>query len=353
VAEGSFYSLEGPLDSLPVAQQMRTANLGGFSDLVRNLGADPRWILEHHGIDPRVIRDPDSFIDCQSLVDVLEYCSTSFNDSLFGLRLAQQQEPDVFGCVAALCRASSSFRQGLNSFIDYIPVVHSPVTILQLVEGRETAELRWSVGTDLGVNSQANYQAAMLTLKLLRLIGGRSFRPSYINLAVNTRPKDIPEIESRLGCPFHGKAAENAIAFPVAMLDQSVPTANRLLFRLISGYLGRVREVSRTSIVERVEDYVRGSLPSGNCSILDCARKFGTSVRSLQGNLSVHGLRFSDILEKQRMEFARTHLERGQLSLDEVAFMLGYSEQSSFGRAFKRWTGSTPQRYRRGLGGLQ
>lgn len=351
MGDGSFYSLEGPLDSLPAERQMRTANLTGFSELVRNLGADPRWILEHHGIDPRVIRDPDSYIDCKSLVDVLEYCSLSFNDALFGLRLAQLQEPDVFGCVAALCRAASSFREGINSFIDYIPVVHSPVTILELVEGRETAELRWSVGTDLGVNSQANYQGALLTLKLLRSIGGRSFRPSYINLAVDTRPKDIPDVESRFGCHFHGRSPANAIAFPVAMLDQSVPTANRLLFRLVSGYLDRVREVSRTTIVERVEDYVRGSLPSGNCSILHCAKKFGTSVRTLQGNLSEQGLRFSDILEKQRIEFAKTYLERRQLSLDEVASMLGYSEQSSFGRAFKRWTGSTPQRFRK-LGGL-
>src|SRR5215469_2725177 len=110
-----FYSLEGPLDPLPAERQMRTANLSGFSDLVRNLGADPRWILEHHGIDPRVIRDPDSYIDCKCLVDVLEYCSLSFNDTLFGLRLAQQQDPDVFGCVAALCRAASSFREGLSS----------------------------------------------------------------------------------------------------------------------------------------------------------------------------------------------------------------------------------------------
>jgi AraC-like DNA-binding protein len=187
---------------------------------------------------------------------------------------------------------------------------------------------------------------------VLRQLGGRNFRPSYVNLAVDTRPKDIPEVESRLGCQFHSRAGANAIAFPAAMLDQSVPTANRLLFRLVSGYLERVREVSRTTIVERVEDYVRGSLHSGNCSIEHCAKKFGTSVRTLQGNLSGHGLRFSDILEKQRIEFAKTYLERRHHSLDEVASMLGYSEQSSFGRAFKRWTGATPQRYRRQFVGI-
>lgn len=346
MSASSFYSLDGPLDTIPTQRQMRTANLSGFAGFVRNLGGDPRRILEHHGMDPQAIRDPDFYMDCQSLVDVLEYCSTSFNDPLFGLRLAHVQEPDVFGCVTALCRAASTFREAVVSFIDYIPVVHSPVAMMELVEGKETAELRWGVSTDLGFNIQANYQAALLDLNFLRLIGGRAFRPSYVNLTVDTRLKDIPEVENTLGCRFHSRAATSAIAFPAAILDQPVASANKLLFRLLGGYLDRVRAASRTTIVERVEDYVRGSLSSGNCSIERCARKLGTSVRTLQSHLSDYELKFSDILERQRMELANSYLEQPQLSLDEVAALLGYSEQSSFGRAFKRWTGSTPQRFR-------
>ncbi|HSW12938.1 MAG TPA: AraC family transcriptional regulator ligand-binding domain-containing protein [Solimonas sp.] len=349
MSDGYFYSLEGPLDSMPVERQVRAANLTGFAELVRNLGADPRWILEHHGIDMRAMRDPDSYIDTKSLVDTLEYCSAAFNDSLFGLKLAQQQEPDVFGSVAALARAASTFREALGSFIDYIPVVHSPVAVLELAEGRETVELRWHVRTDLGQNNQANFKATMLNLKLLRQIGGRGFRPSYVNLAIDARHKDVPELVNRFGCPVRTGTATNAIAFPASVMDQTVATSNRLLFRLLGGYLGRVRAASRTTILERVEDYVRGSLPSGNCSIQHCAKKLGTSIRTLQANLSESGLRFSDILEKQRVDLARVHLEREDLSLDDVAAMLGYSEQSSFGRAFKRWTGVTPQRFRRNL----
>ena len=341
-----FYSLEGPLDATPAEGQMRAANFEGFSELVRNRGGDPKWILEHHGIDPWAIRDPDYYINCQGLVDVFEYCSALFDDSLFGLRLAQIQEPDVFGCVTTLCRAAPSFREAIGSLIEYIPVVHSPMPMLELIEGKETAELRWSVRADLGVNHQANYQAVLLDLKVLRLVGGRTFRPSYVNLAVDTRQRDVPEIEDKLGCVFHGGAAFNAIAFPSAILDQPVASANKLLYRLLGGYLARVKAASRTTIVERVQDYVRGSLPSGTCSIERCAKKLGTSIRTLQSNLGDYGLKFSDILERQRIELAKIYLEQGQLSLDEIAVLLGYSEQSSFGRAFKRWTGATPQRFR-------
>jgi AraC-like DNA-binding protein len=347
MGDHAFYSLAGPLDSMPSDRQMRTANFSSFSELTRHLGADPRRILEHHGIDPRAMRDPDFYIDCKSLVDVFEYCSSSLNDSLFGLHLAQLQEPDVYGCVAALCRAAPTLREAIESFIDYIPVAHSPATTLELVEGKDTAELRWYVRNDLGQNRQAHYQATLLNMKLMRQIGGRHFRPSYVNLTIDARQTDIAEFESRLGCPLHVKASANAIALPVDALDQPVASANKLLYRLLGGYLDRVKAASRKTIVERVEDYVRGSLPSGLCSIEQCAKKMGTSVRTLQANLGESGLKFSDILEQQRVDLGKIHLEQGELSLDEVAARLGYSEQSSFGRAFKRWTGMTPQQYRK------
>ena len=346
MGESFFFGLDGPLDALPGEGQMRAANFEGFGDLVRNCGGDPRWVLERHGMDLSAIRDPDYYINCQSLVDVLEYCSAAFDQPLFGLRLAQNQEPDVYGCVTALCRAAPTVRHAIASLMEYIPVVHSPITMMELVEGKDTAELRWAVGADLGTNNQAHYQAVVLDMKVLKLVGGRAFRPSYVNLTVDTRRKDIPEVETSLGCTFHSRAMTSAIAFPTAILNQPVATANRLLFRLLGGYLERVKSASRTTIVERVEDYVRGSLPSGTCSIERCARKLGSSVRALQLDLSEHGVRFSDILEKQRVELAKSYLEQGQLSLDEIAVLLGYSEQSSFGRAFKRWTGSTPQRFR-------
>ena len=70
------------------------------------------------------------------------------------------------------------------------------------------------------------------------------------------------------------------------------------------------------------------------------------SVRTLQAQLSESGLNFSDILEQQRIELARAYLEQEHLSLDSIAAKLGYAEQSSFGRAFKRWTGLPPKLYR-------
>lgn len=352
MATHDFFHLDGPLDSLPAEGQMRIANLSSFQGLVRRLGADPRTLLERNDIDPSVVRDPDNYIECKSLAGLLEYCSSSLNDPLFGIQLAQLQDPDVYGCVTALCRAAPTVRDSLSCFIDYLPLTHSPASVLELVEGDQTSELRWHVTTDLGCNQQANYQAALLNLKLLQTVSGRGFQPSYVSLSVNARQKELNEIERLLGCRFHSAASTNAIAFPTHLLHQPVPSANRLLYRLLGGYLEKVKEETRTSMAERVEDYVRGALHSGHCSIERCAQKLDVSVRTLQASLSKDGLRFSDILERQRIELAREYLCEGQMSLDDVAANLGYAEQSSFGRAFKRWTGMTPKHYRRQYDGV-
>jgi AraC-like DNA-binding protein len=347
--DGHFFSLEGPLDSMPVERQMRAGNLTGFGELMRARGAEPRGILEKHGIDPLALRDPDLFIDSKALAALLEDCSHSFNDPLFGLHMGELQSTDMFGSIATLCRAAGTLREALRCYADFLPVVHCPLVVIDVVEGRDTAELRWRVEADLGQTDQAQLKGALMNLKLLRQLGGRAFKPSAVSLTVDVRPKDVAEISRLLGCTFHGRSASNSIAFPVGLMNGSITSANRLLFRLLGGYLERVRTAARRSSVERVEDYVRGALPSGSCSIEHCAKRMGRSVRTLQATLSEHGLRFSDILEQQRIELAKTYLQQEEIKLDDVAVMLGYAEQSSFGRAFKRWTGSTPQRYRHAL----
>jgi AraC-like DNA-binding protein len=107
-----------------------------------------------------------------------------------------------------------------------------------------------------------------------------------------------------------------------------------------------VKNAQSHSIVDRVESYVRGALSSGTCSVERCAEKLGMSVRTLQARLAAESGRFSELVESQRERLAKALLAQRQLTLDEIADRLGYGEQTSFGRAFKRWTGMTPQQFR-------
>ena len=342
-----FFRLDAPLEAPPIDRQTRSSALNGFRELVRRMGRSPIDMLNRHGIDISALDDSERFIDGQLLSELLESTSSLLNDSIFGLRLGQTQDTDVFGAVTALCRAAPTFREALNSFIDFIPVVHSPLAIMELVEGHETAELRWGIRTVLGPTVQANYKAALLNLKLLSQIGGPAFQPSYVNLAVDARSGDVSKIADLFGCVFRGRASVNAIGFPSWVLDRPVPTCNALVFRLVGGYLERVRNASRMSTVQLVEDFVQRSLATGHCSVEQCAKSLGMSVRTLQSTLEDHSTRYFEIVERQRLALAQHYIGEGRISLHEMAAMLGYSDQSTFGRAFKRWTGVTPNGYRR------
>lgn len=340
-----FFGIRYPLEPMLGERQMRIANLGAFPTLAREFGVNPKLLLERHDIDPLEIQIPDHLIDCKSFTELLEDCSTFFNSPLFGLKLAQRHEPDVYGSVIALCRAASTVREAIESFIKYIPVTHSSASVQELLEGEKTAELRWYVRTDLGCNQQANYHAALLMMKLLRQIGGDSFRPSYVNLAVGARHTDIAAVEKSFGCRFYCTGANNAIAFPREFLDQNVASASHLVFNLLSSYLDRVKASTEMPLAEKVANYIRSFLASGQCSIDHCAQRLGMATRTLQTRLNDAGHEFSNILEEQRLNLAKTYLMQ-DLSIDDIAANLGYAEPTSFGRAFKRWTDTTPRQYR-------
>ena len=345
-SKGIFYAIEGPLDTLPGEGQLRAANLQGFSDFARRHNADPRRILERFDIDPRALADPDAHVSAQAMVDMFEYCRDLFDDRLFGLHLAQSQVPEVFGCITTLCRAAPDMRTALNVLIEYVPILHSPEAAPELRENGEIAELRWAVAHDLGMNDQANLQAMMLQLRLMERLGYPHFKPAYVALAIDAHPADVAAIERIIGCRVRTGTTLNAIGFSADLLDRTVPTANRLVYRLLGGYLDRVKQANRATLVERVRDYIRGDLPRGTCSIERCADKLGLSIRTLQARLAGEGVTFSQVMEQTREMLAKAYLRLPDRSLDEIAEWLGYGEQTSFGRAFKRWTGTTPQKYR-------
>lgn len=345
--QNTFISaVNGTFVEPPARGKLRAGYLSGLNNLVRNLGGDPLKVYEHEDIDPQTFDDPDNDIECLSVVNLLEYCSRVFKDPLFGLHLAEQQDPDVFGCVMALARSAPNLREALQCLIEYVPVSASPECEMELVTAREVVELRWSTPIGLGGLEQVNYQGLLIIMKTLQLLGREHFRPRYANLTFPIRRSDIQLLQDRLGCLVHGRSEANAIAFSANLLDRPIATSNRMLFNLLGSGLAQLRAASRADFVEEVEACVRYALASGCCTVDDCADRLGTSTRTLQKRLTRIGVKFSDIVQNERIKLAKHALMWSDCSLDEIAFQLGYSEQTSFGRAFKRSTGMTPKSFR-------
>lgn len=87
-------------------------------------------------------------------------------------------------------------------------------------------------------------------------------------------------------------------------------------------------------------------MPTGRCTLRMCAAAMGISPRTLQIRLEAKGESFTEMVEERRAAIARQLIALGDLSMIEIAGLLGYAEQSSFSRAFRRWYGASPQQVR-------
>lgn len=341
------FDIKGPSILPPPRGTLRSGQyLKGFVRLVRDLRGNYSKILEKSEINSAVVNDPDFPLGWMSAITLLEYCSQTLDDDLFGLHLADFQDAEIYGCVAHLARAAPNLREGIQSLIDFIPLVHSPGANAELVSTNRIAELRWHPCADFSHFEQANYHGLMLSIKLLTSLVGGAFHPVYASSVTAGRAhRDV--IARRLGCVVHWAGSYDAIAFSPELLDRPLNSANPIVFGLLTSYLSQLKPNGRLTCVDQIEAYVSLALRTGNCAIDDCAARLGTSARSLQTRLAAQGTSFSNIVTAQRVAIAKELLTNSTRSLDEIADYLGYSERSSFGRAFKRSVHASPQEYRR------
>jgi AraC-like DNA-binding protein len=102
-------------------------------------------------------------------------------------------------------------------------------------------------------------------------------------------------------------------------------------------------------LVETVERLIAERLTKGEAGLDAAATELGMSSRSLSRKLAELGTSFNAIVASLRKDLAHRYLQENNLSLTEIAFLLGYTEISTFSHAFRRWTGKSPVAFRRGL----
>jgi len=151
--------------------------------------------------------------------------------------------------------------------------------------------------------------------------------------------------------PVHFGAAETRMVFDDAILESRHlapdPRLGAYLLRHAEVLLSRLPVAA--GLVEQVQRLVAEELRGGDPSQERVAKKIGMSTRTLQRRLREEGRTFADLVDGLRCELSQIYLGDARLTVYEVAFLLGFTETSAFFRAFRRWTGRTPQAFRRQL----
>jgi AraC-like DNA-binding protein len=157
-----------------------------------------------------------------------------------------------------------------------------------------------------------------------------------------------PAHEKWFRCPVALGGAQFEMTFDASVLGRSLPRNDPLLFAYLAQQDERLlASIPQTdSTATQVRREVTSALASGEAQQSLVARRLAMTPRTMQRRLAVEGTSFAEIVEAVRRERAELLLSDMNLTASEVAFLLGFSEPAAFFRAFSRWTGETPQRWR-------
>jgi AraC-like DNA-binding protein len=336
-----------------MAEPKHTAVLAVPARLIafgRHLGVDPGELHAASGLSPADLADLDGRADYASVYAIWRLLKARFGERPLGLELPQTISTlDHFGVVGALIQNSPTVRECLERFQRYARLIDSAVDYVLRVDG---ARAGLCVIADAPMRELADPVEGILANLVLtaRRLSQGHFTPSEIWFEHERRHPAEP-YAAFFRAPVRFGQPETVLFFPAAVLGWPIPSADaqagRYLELLAGRLLAEAPERPEASFAESVRTAIRSGLAAGEASEAGVAKRLATSVRTLQRRLRESETSYAALLEQVRRQLAADLVAAGHYSLTEVAFILGYSEPSSFHRAFKRWTGTTPEQFRR------
>lgn len=266
------------------------------------------------------------------------------------VRYAKSIDIDKLGTLALACKAAPTVGGVLHRVARYHSLLSD--SILYQVETKAASTfLRQDVlvgsGPGLVFSPEAGLSAMYCTVDTL---AADKITPEMVTFQ-HRPPRDAHLFGDLFGCDVRFDAEADGIMFS----NDSLTTRNKLGDQALSDFLTKhldaelAQITSAPSLVRTTKEEIARVLSEGLPKMADVARELGLSVRSFHRRLADHSVSFQVLAEETRRDIALSMLRDETCSLSEIAFLTGFSEQSAFNRAFKRWTNQTPAHYRKSL----
>lgn len=311
-------------------------------------GIDQKALLASVGLDASAPVDPKQMITDTAYYDLLERIAWTTDVTALPLRAAERLAPDDYGALGLAWKAAPTLRGSFARVERYARLWTSVVeyTCHDTAEGMLFVLHR--VGPRRLGMRLSNEATLASSVSISRQVTPRPFAPLRVFLQ-HAQPADISAHRAFFGCPVQFGADQDALL----LSPEALNLPNRLGDEGITQFLlphleAELRAVGEDIPLEtHIKDAIARALSEGVPKVGDIAQGMGMSARSFHRRLSENGLSFQTLTDATRRELAEGLLREDRYSLAEVAFLTGFSEQSSFTRAFKRWVGATPAHYRK------
>jgi AraC-like DNA-binding protein len=252
------------------------------------------------------------------------------------------------GPLAPVARLVPDLRAGIEMFVQYRSVLSTSV-VLELIEEAPGPMLRFEHPNDLEFGPLGAEMALLMGARSLAEVFGV---PEALRLVwIRHGPTGSEErYEEAFGVPVRFDAPFDALLFHANRLDEPVDPDGGPRLRVMLSHLELVRQQleqqEEPAELRSIRDAVARNAAQGQFGAAALARRLGMSQRTLQRRVAELDTSIQGLTDEVRVATARQLLSDPDLSLFEISVALGYSTEGAFRRAFRRWTGLSPARYR-------
>jgi AraC-like DNA-binding protein len=273
----------------------------------------------------------------------------AIGDPTFGLRAGGiEPRPERFSVVGFAAMTSPTLEVALTRVVRYVRLIWGDH--YELCAEADRATLRM-----LPSEPERPYTQGKLDFELASLASfGKTFTRQKVKpLQVGIRGKApfyAKLYTELLDCPVRFEQPEHSICFSRSDLELGLISANPKVAKLFEECAEKdLSQWHDVDIAAQVRAALRDMLRGDEPTLAKVATTLHVSTRTLQRRLAADKVSFRDLLDSVRRELAEQYLRSGLASLMEISYLLGFADPNSFFRAFKRWTGTTPDVYRNAL----
>lgn len=321
--------------------------------LLRRHGIDPVPLYAHHGIDLSLLAEPSARLPQDAVDAVLRDGAQRIADPAFGLSAVACWHPSHFGALGHAWLASSTLRRALERSRRYWQLLGQRTALTLRDESDGLAVVLDNPRSDPAVAAITTDIDFAVLLGLCRFNAGAALRPVRVRL-IRSEPRDRSPYDAFYACPVEFGAAERSLVLPRAEVDAALPTGNPHLVGLLERSLAEeLARLDRSDVVARCRALLLERLASGELSATEAARRLAMSRRTLHRKLADSGTTWQELVDATRRDLALRMIEDPRRPIGEITFELGFSQQSAFARAFRRWAGTSPTQYRESLPGAR
>lgn len=319
-----------------------TASLGAS-------GVPVERALAGSGIAVAALADPYARISRRQVITVFENFLRLAAGNASALQIGSTFHLTDYGFFGYALLSSASVRDAAHFALDYQELA-TPIVDIELLEHGEDAVWDIRALPEIAADAALNrfvleYQSGII-IALHKSVSGGAFRLSSASFAF-AAPVNAAHYHHVLNCPIEFDAVRTELRFDRTWLEQRPSGANSITFRLVEDACQEMLQQigQERGTVGTIYRHLLGQ--SGRFATLDeMAALLGLHPRTLRRKLTGEGATYQKIVDEVRFKLAATYLLRTPMSHESISERLGFSDASSFRRAFKRWADLAPNEFR-------